>query len=88
MALDDVLKDLGRRIAELRAAQELTQEQLAERAEMTVQYLQRVESGRENLTVKSLLRFGELLDATIMDLFARPASREARTGRPRRKPAI
>ena len=84
--LDEVLKNLGRRIAELRTAAGMTQEQLAERAQITPQYLQRVESGRENLTVKSLLNFAELLDVTAVDLFARAATRESRSGRPRKQP--
>lgn len=83
--LEDVLRDLGRRVAELRTAEGMTQEQLAERAEVTVQYLQRVESGRENLTVKSILRLAELLEVTVIDLFAKPALREAKAGRPKKQ---
>jgi transcriptional regulator with XRE-family HTH domain len=75
---DDVLHDLGRRVAELRAARTLTQEQFAEIAGVTVQYLQRVEAGRENLTVRSLV--------SVTDLFAKPAQRDVRPGRPRRQP--
>ena len=60
----------------------MTQEQLSEVADVTVQYLQRVEAGRENLTVRSLLRLAALLEVTIVDLFATPTSRESRPGRP------
>lgn len=81
---DDVLRDLGRRIAELRSARGLTQERFAEDADITVQYLQRVEAGRENLTVRSLVRLATLLRVSVMDLFAKPAQREVRPGRPRR----
>ena len=84
---DDVLRDLGRRVAELRAARGLTQEQFAEEADITAQYLQRVEAGRENLTVRSLVRMASLLHVSITDLFAKPAQREVRRpGRPRRSP--
>lgn len=83
---DEVLRDLGRRVAELRAARGLTQERFAEEADVTVQYLQRVERGRENLTVRSLVRLAVLLRVSITDLFAMPAQREVRPGRPRRTP--
>lgn len=78
----DVLRDLGRRIAELRAARGLTQEQLAERLDVTFQYLQRIEAGRENLTVRSLVRLATALEVLVADLFAPPESREVRVGRP------
>jgi DNA-binding XRE family transcriptional regulator len=82
---DDVLRDLGRRVAELRAARGLTQERFAEEADITAQYLQRVEAGRENMTVRSLVRMASLLHVSITDLFAKPAQREVRPGRPRRE---
>jgi transcriptional regulator with XRE-family HTH domain len=78
-----VLRDLGRRIAELRASRGLTQEGFAEVADVTVQYAQRVEAGKENLTVRSLVRIAGLLAVTVADLFATPVSRESRPGRPR-----
>jgi transcriptional regulator with XRE-family HTH domain len=51
-----VRRDIGRRVAELRVARELTQERLAEKAAVSVKYLQRVEAGRENLTIESMVR--------------------------------
>ncbi len=81
----DVLFDLGRRIAELRVARGMTQAQLAERAEVTNKYIQRVEAGQENLTVKSLARFADLLSLNIAGLFEPPTSREKKVGRPRQK---
>lgn len=81
---DEVLRDLGRRVAELRAARGLTQERFAEDANITAQYLQRIEAGRENLTVRSLVRLAGLLHVSVTDLFAKPAQREVRPGRPRK----
>ena len=84
LVADQVLRDLGRRIAELRAARAFTQERLAETAEVTVQYLQRVERGRANLTVRSLVRIANLLGVSVGELFDPPRVRSARVGRPRR----
>ncbi|MBI5532154.1 MAG: helix-turn-helix transcriptional regulator [Deltaproteobacteria bacterium] len=83
----EVLRDVGRRIAELRAARGHTQEAFAERLRVTVQYEQRVEAGRENLTVQSLVKLAGELGVLVADLFAAPAVRTRRPGRPRSKPA-
>jgi transcriptional regulator with XRE-family HTH domain len=52
--IDDTVRNVGRRVAELRAKAGLTQEQQAERLGFTLKYLQRIEGGGENLTVRSL----------------------------------
>ena len=80
-----VLRDLGRRIAELRTGRSMTQEQLSSKLDVNVQYLQRVERGVENLTVASLTRFAAVLGTQVADLFATPASRLVRVGRPKKR---
>jgi transcriptional regulator with XRE-family HTH domain len=81
-----VLRDLGRRVAELRAGRGMTQDQLSAKLDVYVQYLQRVERGVENLTVASLVRVADALEAHVADLFAVPATRTVRPGRPRKLP--
>ncbi|MCK9462892.1 MAG: helix-turn-helix domain-containing protein [Proteobacteria bacterium] len=79
----DVLLLVGRRIAELRRGRGLTQERLAEKANFSLKYLQRIERGRENLTVTSLAKLADLFTTEIADLFKPPASMEILTGRPK-----
>jgi transcriptional regulator with XRE-family HTH domain len=79
-----VLKDLGRRVAELRQGLELTQAALADRLTVTSRYVQSVEAGRENLTVESLTVLATVLDVPVGSLFDPPASRVVRVGRPKR----
>lgn len=81
-ATERVLRDLGRRISELRSERGLTQEQLAENLRVTVQYFQRIEGGKENLTVRPLVRLARELNVDVPDLFAAPKSRKVRAGRP------
>jgi transcriptional regulator with XRE-family HTH domain len=57
-----VLLVVGKRIGELRAARGLSQGQLAKRAKLTQQHLQRIESGLQNVTVRSLARVCIALD--------------------------
>ncbi len=81
---EQLIVDVGRRIAELRAARSLTQAELAEGAGVSVKYVQRVEAGQENLTIRTLAKFAELLEVRVVELFSPPASRRVRRGRPPR----
>jgi transcriptional regulator with XRE-family HTH domain len=79
-----VLGLIGRRVAELRAERDLTQEQLAERAEVSARYVQRVEAGTENLTVRTLIKVSNALRVPLADLLVTPVAPRAQPGRPRR----
>jgi transcriptional regulator with XRE-family HTH domain len=80
-----LLRDLGRRLAELRIEHNLTQEQLAEQLDVTARYVQAVEAGQENLTVRSLATLASALGVGVAQLFAAPKSRIVRQGRPPRR---
>lgn len=79
-----VRRDIGRRVAELRAARGLTQEELA--AELGVQppYLRKVERGAQALSLRQMVRFADALGAPVRALFDPPTS-QARPGRPPRQ---
>jgi transcriptional regulator with XRE-family HTH domain len=79
-----VVKDVGRRVSELRRALEITQAELADRLAVSSRYIQSVESGRENLTLESLTVLAWVLDAPVAALFEPPTSRVARPGRPKK----
>ena len=85
----DVLADLGRRIAELREAQGLTQDALAERAGIDPTHLRKIEA--ESLPAVGVTRLVGVANALgcarLQELFEAPASREPRgPGRPKKKP--
>jgi|CXWL01.1.fsa_nt_gi transcriptional regulator with XRE-family HTH domain len=87
-AAQNLARQVGRRIAELRAKQDLTQEQLSERATVGLRYLQRVEAGEENLTLESVAKLAEVLGVHSRELFKPARSRQPGRGRPRkRRPA-
>jgi transcriptional regulator with XRE-family HTH domain len=83
---EQVRKDLGRRVSEIRRAKGLTQAQLAETSNVSTPYLARVEAGRENLTLDSVTRLANLLEVPVLHLFLPPADRSVRKGRPPREP--
>jgi len=60
---------VGARIAEFRQSRGWTQEQLAEKIDVSTRYLQAMEGGRENLTLESLAKVGNVLRTRVSELF-------------------
>jgi transcriptional regulator with XRE-family HTH domain len=81
-----VLRDLGFRMRELRRQRELTQEAFAEKLGMLAPNYARIEQGRSNATVDTLVRIAHALGVDILDLFKKPKDRSVKPGRPRQKP--
>jgi transcriptional regulator with XRE-family HTH domain len=59
---------IGRNIHRLRLRAKMTQERLAERADVDLRSLQRIEAGAWNMTVDYLARFQKALGCTWRDL--------------------
>jgi transcriptional regulator with XRE-family HTH domain len=78
-----VIRDVGRRVSELRARRGWTQAEFAEKLEIALQNVQRIEQGRQNLTIKTLTSLAGVLACSVRDLFDEPATRATpRLGRP------
>lgn len=73
---------LGRRIAELRRARGMTQAEFAEKMDWSLQYVSRVESGREHFRLTRLIEIANLLEVDLVALLRPPKSLEVRRGRP------
>jgi transcriptional regulator with XRE-family HTH domain len=78
------MQDVGRRLADLREARGLSQQELADEMGVTMRYIQSVEGGSQNLTLRSLASWASLLRVPVADLFASPSTRKRRPGRPKR----
>jgi transcriptional regulator with XRE-family HTH domain len=59
---ETLAQQVARRIVEARTARRITQDALAERLEMATRNLQRIESGRQNLTLGTIERIARALD--------------------------
>jgi transcriptional regulator with XRE-family HTH domain len=79
--LDYIAANLYR--ARVRAG--MTQEQLAEAADLDLRFVQRVERGRTNLSVLTLVALAEALGEKPGTFFREAVLPEARRGRPPRK---
>jgi transcriptional regulator with XRE-family HTH domain len=77
-------KKLGRRIAELRRAGKLTQEQLAEALGCSVDFISLVERGVNAPSVAGLADFSRVLKVEVRDLFTFDAGKRPANGGKRR----
>lgn len=64
---------VGNNVRRLRRHRMLTQEQLAEGAGISSDYLSRMELGKENPTVDVLARLAKALESDITELFVVPS---------------
>ena len=78
-------QDVGLRLSELRKARTLTQQALANELGVSMRYIQAVEAGAENLTLRSLAAWASVLQVPIAAVFEAPATRKRRPGRPATK---
>lgn len=60
---------IGYRIKELRKSKGLSQEELAERAETSPNYLSRMERGTENPTMDMLIKLANALEVEMWEMF-------------------
>lgn len=63
--MTDILKLFGDRVREIRKAQGLSQEELAERADLHNTYIGGVERGERNLSLKSIEKIAQALKTPI-----------------------
>mgnify|MGYP000241027434 FL=1 len=79
-----IVEAVGRRIAELRVELAWTQEDVAQRLNVTVRHMKRIEAGH-NMTIYTAARIATALDVTVAELFVPPKSSDRRMpGRPKR----
>lgn len=61
---EQVLKDIGSRIAKCRKEQGLTQEELSEKCDLNPQYISYAETGRRAMRIDNLKRISEALNVS------------------------
>lgn len=80
-----LLRRIGRRVGELRRTRDLTQEQVAERLDVSVTYVASVEGGKRNVSVRTMGAFADVLGVRVEQFFETPTEPAPRPGRPRRR---
>ena len=67
--MGEILKVFGKRVRALRRAKDMTQEQLAERAGLSLQSVGEIERGRGNPTLVNIERLSAALEEDLASLF-------------------
>lgn len=62
------LKIIGQNISKLRKESNLTQEDLSGMAQIDRSYLSDVEHGKENISIKTLVKIADALECALSDL--------------------
>lgn len=62
------LEIIGQNIAERRKQQNMTQEDLCGVAEIDRSYLSEIENGKENVSIKTLVKIADALECELSDL--------------------
>lgn len=70
---DRVVKQLGKRIAELRRQRELSQGGFAQKIRSTPQWVSQLERGTRSPTVHTLCKIANALEVTLSELFTKPS---------------
>ncbi len=68
MDQDSLLAELGKNIRYFRRMLNLSQEELAEKAGLTQNYISSLEKGRQNVKILTLLKISDSLHVKIRDL--------------------
>ena len=86
---EKAIENIGRRVAEIRLKLGLTQDALAEKADVTGGYIRKIEGGWKDLRVSTLCKIADMLDCRLKDLFVTPTLKKRTSGRPRKsKPKL
>jgi transcriptional regulator with XRE-family HTH domain len=64
-----ILRGLGKNLNRLRMGSGLTQEKLAEKADISLRYVQQLEAGQRNPSIPTLVRLRKVMGCSYDDLF-------------------
>ena len=64
-----ILRGLGKNLNRIRMGAGLTQERVAEKADISLRYIQWLEAGRRNPSIETLVRLHKVLGCSYDDLF-------------------
>ncbi|XXY13611.1 helix-turn-helix transcriptional regulator [Sorangium sp. So ce216] len=87
LTLDTVLVYIAANVRRLRQKRGITQESLAEAAELDLRTLQDIEGMRQSVSLGALVRLANALDVSPAALLRPAEMPEIKRGRPRKRPA-
>ncbi|WP_437992292.1 helix-turn-helix domain-containing protein [Sorangium sp. So ce145] len=82
--LDEVLRSIGANVRRIREKRGMTQQELADAAEIALRFLQKVEHAQTNVGVAILVRLADVLGVRPGVLFRQRELPPVKRGRPRK----
>ena len=80
-----LLESFSANVRRIRRRKGLTQEQLAEKAELAARFVQRLETGRANPSLTVFVAVAQALDASFASLLKAAVFSRSRPGRPAKR---
>lgn len=68
LTMVDINKKLGKKMREIRKKKEMTQEELAYKAELDFSYINQIENGKRNPSMEAVKRIAQALGVKAKDL--------------------
>lgn len=66
--MSDIKVQFGKRVKQLRIMREMTQQELAEAADISISFLGTIERGQKSPTIETVQRIADALDTTASDM--------------------
>ncbi|MGM0238047.1 helix-turn-helix domain-containing protein [Enterococcus sp. AZ103] len=67
--MSDIADDFGNRIRELRLRKNLTQQELAEKSELSLPFINLIENNKRKVSLDTLIKLLETLEISLSDFF-------------------
>lgn len=65
----NVMDELGNRIRELRIGKDMTQQDLAEKSELSLPFINLIENNKRKVSLETLVKLLKVLDVSLSDFF-------------------
>ena len=67
--MDDILEKISNQIRDLRASKKITQQELAERTNLSVPYISQIENNHRNISLETFVKIIDALEVSLSDFF-------------------
>lgn len=67
--MDDILKNISNQIRDLRTSKKITQQELAERTNLSVPYISQIENNHRNISLETFIKIIDALEISLSDFF-------------------
>lgn len=67
--MDDILENISNQIRDLRVLKKITQQELAERTNLSVPYISQIENSHRNISLETFIKIVDALEIPLSDFF-------------------